>query len=182
MRASIALAWLLFAVWSVWLLSLQGLVARAGAGAWTPDLGLILLLSLQARLRPEDLIPAALLAAFARASISIEPPAAICAGTLAAAGLARGTRSVLHVASRLPSALLAGLAALVFTAWLRLVGQVRLGGPEAVDALAIAAAALPTACASAAVAWLADPLLAGLPGLTPLRKRRSWLGAVSDPS
>lgn len=172
MSISRLLAWSLLAIWFVWLGALQ--ISLAGAfelGPWMPDLGLLALLALAARLPERDLAALALIGALARIALSATPPDAILAGYLAVVGFGFGLRSVVDVRGMGMRAVLAGVAVLCFDAWLLLVDAAHLD-PRAQGAELGASGLLPAAGAAAAGAFLLGPLLVHLPGLTPLRKRR----------
>ena len=165
-----ALGWTLFAIWATWCFALQGSLGRGGA--WMPDLGLVLALSLLAHLEADDVPLAAVLAALARASVGVEPPVPLLAGFLLVFALALALRSVVELSNPLWRAFCAGALVFAFQAWLALVHEVRLGA-AGIDGAGFAPfAPLPAAATSAALALLAGPLLAHLPGLTPLRRRR----------
>jgi hypothetical protein len=185
------LAWFLLGVWAAWIYALQGLfVAQLDGSSWVPDLGLVLLLGLAARLSHEDLPKAALVIAVARCAVSIDAPVAVIAACLGAAALARALRGVFEIGDALPRALLAGGSAWLVTAWLTIVHDLRdarlalqtSGTPPELGQLARAlATAWPPALSTAFAALLLGPLLAQLPGLTPLAKKRQWHVIASSP-
>lgn len=170
MTVARALGWALFTIWATWCFALQG--ALAHGGAWMPDLGMVLALSLLAHLEPGDAPVAALLASLARAAVGVEPPVPLVAGFLLVFALALGVRSVVELSNPLWRALCAGALVFAFQAWLALVHEVRLGTAGIDGAGFDPFAPLPAASTSALLALLAGPLLARLPGLTPLRRRR----------
>lgn len=180
----IGMAWVLFCTWSIWLLALQGFASGVSMGpSWIPDLGLVYVLAVQARLRRGDLLVAVLLGAYCRASLSLDPPLAILAGYLGAAGLAGSVRSMLAVEDRFLLALVVGLAVLGFGAWMRVAVGLRgdglTPGQHPGAPLASCLGGWRVGISSAMCALLLGPVLAGLPGLTPLRRRRSWASAGS---
>lgn len=180
----IALSWVLFCTWSIWLLAVQGYAAGVWTGAsWIPDLGLVYVLAVQARLRRGDLLVAVLLGAYCRAALSLDPPLAILAGYLGAAGLATSVRSMLAVEDRFLLALVVGLAVLGFGAWMRVAvglrGEGPIGARDPGAWLWLCLGGWRVGISSALCALTLGPVLAGLPGLTPLRRRRSWASAGS---
>jgi hypothetical protein len=171
-RGGRALAWALFVAWAVWLSAAQGWLTRGGGSAWVPDAALVLAVVVLARCEAADLLPLALLTALARSATSGDPPIVLAAGALGALLAALAVRDALELSGPAGRALGAGLAAGLFQAWLGVAHAVR--APHAVlDPLAAAGTALPVALASALLALLLGPLLARLPGLTPLRSR-TW--------
>lgn len=172
-RGPIGLAWILFAAWSTWLLALEGRLA-AGVHPFTPDVTLALLVALAPRLASADLRRAALLVALARIALSVDPPAAILSGYLGAAAILAAARSVAALDSVLVRALVAFAVALALELWLGVARAVRVPQLPVVPSAAFAAA-----LATAVLAGLFAPVLARLPGLTPLRRRRPWPTAVS---
>jgi hypothetical protein len=174
MRRSPLLAWLLVFLYALWIFALQGLLAGPRAlGAWTPDLGLVFLLALGARIAPGRAPLAALVIALARSALAADPPLSLGAGYLGVAGFAGLLRSSLEIDRPLGRSLLAGISALALSSfWLAagpLAGAAG-AGPGASEALQ--AWTWPGAAASALCALLLAPLLGRLPGLRPLRRRR----------
>jgi hypothetical protein len=167
------LAWTLFTVWATWMFALQ---ASWGAGNhashWIPDFGLVLALSLLARLEARDVPVCALLTALARSASSLEPNVALCAGLLVVSSLALAARSVVELTGPLWRTLAAGVLVFAFDAWLMLVHREQLKVHSIEIGLSFASL-WPAAAASALLALFAGPLLAHLPGLSPLR-RRPW--------
>ncbi len=177
-------AWVLLAVWSAWLHALQGVLGHVATGAWTPDLGLCLFVALAPRVAAADLPRAALLLALTRATFSVDPPVAIGAAYLAA-GLATGSlRTVLDLRSAPFRTALALVLSVALSAWLGLAHDVRVA-----DALQFAGqsaawggrGAWSVALATGAAALVLAPLLARLPGLSPLLQRREWHIVASYP-
>lgn len=170
MTLSRALGWALFTIWATWCFALQGVLGHGSS--WMPDLGLVLALSLLAHLESGDAPVAALLASLARAAVGVEAPVPLLAGFLLVFALALCVRSVVELSNPLWRALCAGALVFAFQAWLALVHEVRLGSAGLAGAGFAPLAPLPAALTSSALALLAGPLLAHLPGLTPLRRRR----------
>ncbi|MHC4376492.1 MAG: hypothetical protein ACYS26_07840, partial [Planctomycetota bacterium] len=66
--------WLCLGLWGLWCLGLQGLFARQPEwGPWTPEVGLVLLLSLAPRLELGHARLAALVLALMRGAVSAAP-------------------------------------------------------------------------------------------------------------
>jgi len=164
------LAWALLAVWLTWLFAIQ---ARLGAGsaaaAWVPELGLVLAISVLAHLEEREGPILAIVLALSRSAFSSEPPVALLAGSFGLVLLGFGLRSVVELTGPLWRAVIAGGLVLVFDLWLALVHAARsLGAGPQVDVRPLLAAA----ATSALLALFASPVLARLPGLTPLRSRQ----------
>ena len=173
MKRAPLLAWVLLFLYGVWALALQGLLAAPRLlGACAPDLGLVLLLALGARLVPARARVAAVLIALARAGFSADPPAAELAGYLGAVGLSAALRAGLEIDRPLARALLAGLLSLLLTAFWLAVRMVALaaepGGRGLGEALL-----WPGALATAAAALFLAPALRRLPGLADLWRGRA---------
>jgi len=166
------LAWALFAVWCSWCFALQARAAASlSATPLLPDLGLVLALSVLARLEERDLPILALIVALSRSAFSSEPAVALLAGTLGVALLAMAVRSVVELTGPLWRAVTTGALVAAFDLWL--VGA---GAPRAIDAGAGPSVGLGSLVAvgisSGLLALFAGPALAHLPGLSPLRSRR----------
>jgi hypothetical protein len=190
-KRTLWLPWALLGVWAAWMFALQGMAAaRSASSAWVPDLGLVLLLGLAARVSHEDLPKAALVVAFARCATSIDAPVAVIAAYFGAIGLARALRGVFEIGGVLPRTLLAGACAWLVTAWLevvhvlrdaRVAAQLTGASPDLGQVVRALLGAWPTALATAFAALLFGPWLARLPGLTPLLKKRQWHVVASYP-
>ena len=173
------LPWLMFAVWASWLTALQGVLAgRTTLGPWTPDLRLALLVVCVGRFEASDVPKAALIVAAARIAHTVEPPAGVAAGILFATFVVVATRTVAEVGGASVRSLLAALLAWSFAGWLVLVHAVRTAHLESGDPAALAAGLEPAGAvwrvglATGLAAFAFGPLLLGLPGLSPLRRRR----------
>jgi hypothetical protein len=185
------LPWLLLVLWATWLEALQGLLlSQPLLARWVPDLSLVLLLTLASRLEVHDLPRVALAVAAGRLAVSIEPAPAVLAAMLGTVLVVRSLRSMVEVRESLARTLIAFAAALVLARWHTLVAETR-----ALSAAGLHAASLgrsweaslgalgpdgaTRAVATALFALVFAPALAHLPGLTPLRRRRTWHGAAS---
>lgn len=166
------LGWTLFLVWAVSLAGLQGLMSRHSAGAWVPDAALVLSVVVLARCEVGDLALLALLTAFARAATSGEPPLVLFTGILGALLAALAVRGALELSGPIGRTVATALAAGMFQAWIAIARDAR-GASASIDFAAAVGTALPVAIASAVMAFACGPLLARLPGLTPLWSR-SW--------
>jgi len=168
------LAWLLLLVWSAWLASLQGALASR-AGAFVPELGLLLVVGLGARLSARELQGAAVVVALGRLSVGVDPVPAVLAGLLAVAAVESFLRRSFDLGGPLARGATAGVYALGLGLWLQAVNALR-GGGDAVELGAAAlhpAAALLLALATAVGAPLLAPVLGRLPGLALLRDERA---------
>ncbi len=191
MSRSAVLPWILLAIWSAWIGALQGwLGSRAALAPWVPDAVLVLLLSLCARLDRKDLPKAALVVGLARSAVSIEPAASLLAGVLGVVLVVRVLSSVLEIGDPPARTVLAFLGALLLARWQALVlerdvlAAAGLAAPSLAETWRDAVGALgprawSRAAATALCALMLGPALAHLPGLTPLRRRRTWHAAAS---
>ena len=174
--------WILLAVWATWLSALQGI--WASSTPWAPDLAVALLVVLASRSGTGELSAVGLAVALGRIAVSIDPPAAVLAGLLGVAFGVRALRGVLEVGGPLSRAALAAAAAALFASWLGLVHDLRTAGqagfvvPELLG-LAARAAGWRPAISTAVVALALGPVLAHLPGLSPLSRRTKWAVAAS---
>lgn len=146
--------------------------------AAVPDLATLLLVAAVGRLSSRDLLWIAVVVALGRSAFTAAPPLAVLSGSLATALLGDALRTVAELDRPFLRIVSAGLGALVYGYWLLFVdyalsreaaarGDLAFGWPDA------SSAGLPlvTAAATAAVALLAWPLFAGLPGLRKLERR-----------
>lgn len=191
MNRSKFLPWLMLAIWSAWICALQGLLRDTEPlSAWVPDLWLVLVLALASRLERSDLPRVALVAAAGRLAVSIEPAAAVLAGALGVVLLVRVIRSVIEVEDVVARTALAFVCALALARWQSLVLETRaFAGAEMFAArLSVSWGTAvgsfgpdpwSRAAVTALAALAAAPALAHLPGLTPLRKRRTWRSVAS---
>ena len=163
---------LVLVIWSAWIYAMLGRVAREPIlHGFLPDLGLVLLLGLEPRMRAREARLAALAVAAARAAFSADPPTAVLVTTWTAVEVSRGLRHVVEAEAALVRALLAGLLALASGGFLALVHAVRLRGVAAGALELPVDAVLRGAVATSLAALLFLPLLVRLPGLTALAPR-----------
>lgn len=188
MNRSDSWRWGCVAAWGALLFALQGFLASSTAlEAWTPNLGLVLMLSLLGRVKRAQLVFVALSMAFARAATSIEPPMAILAAHLFVAALAHTLRGVFEISSAVPRSTLAGLNVLLLGGWFEFVRRVRdaqaaggaLDDAKLVAGFDVFAPSLACAMSTALVALLAGPWLVRLPGLAPLWRKTPWRAVAS---
>lgn len=183
MNRSPVLPWLLLVLWSAWAQTAQGMLGVSHG--WAPDLGVVLLLSLGARLPTEHLPKVALAVALGRIAVSVELPTAVLAGLLALTGMARGLRSVLEVDGALARGLFAAAGAWLLSAWLSEVHELRVIADSSFQASRISviwaeveplsgAGGWAGPFATGIVALVFGPLFARLPGLGPLHRRKGW--------
>jgi hypothetical protein len=168
------LAWFAFSAWLLVCFVLQGLLARGASALWFPELGLVFLLALLARMEERDAWIAGLLAALVRSAFASEPPLVQLSGLCGFALLVMALRSSLEISAPLLRAAITVLCVFACDLWLYLACAARaywargtLEGWEP-PLLALALVAL----SSGLLAFVAAPLFAGLPGLGPLRSRR----------
>jgi hypothetical protein len=165
-----AVAWLLLGAWLVWIQALQALWSRHG-GLFVPDLGLVLVFSVLARLEAKNAPWIVLVALVARAALAVEPAVALASGFALVVALVLFVRGAFELTMATWRALFCGLAVLVFDGWLVLVQHVR-GQAEGASLVLALLALVPVALTSALVSLAFGSVLAHLPGLTPLRGRR----------
>ena len=174
--------WILLAVWATWLSALQGIWASSTPSA--PDLGVALLVVLASRAARSELPAVGLVIALGRISVSIDSPAAVLAGMLGVTLVVLALRGVLEVGGALPRAALAGAPAALFAAWLGLVHDVRAAGEAGLIGsralqLSTPAAGWPSMLTTAMATLALAPVLAHLPGLSPLSRWAVWQVAAS---
>jgi len=182
-RAS-PLPWILLTLWAVWIYAFQAYFAAASWSAWVPDVGLVLMLSLAARLPSTDVPLVGVCIGVAGAAVSIDPSAGVLAAALGAVAIARGVRSVIEIKSPPVAGLLAFVVSLCVQFWLAWVHTTRIAlelGASAPASDGLWAQAWPSALTTALVAMSCGGVLAHLPGLTPLRRRRPWRVGASFP-
>ncbi len=171
MSSGTALGWLILAIYSAWIVALQGGFASSSAlGAWTPELGIAWFLAIDARARREDAWLAALLIGCARAAFTSDPMLAVCVGYGALAFLTSWLRRFFEVDGPIARALIGFVGALAISAHWTLARSLALANEDGVGGAAFVA--WPFACSSALAALALTPLLARLPGLSALWKRR----------
>ncbi|MFT5286891.1 MAG: hypothetical protein ACI8TQ_003066 [Planctomycetota bacterium] len=160
---------LFLSLWSVLAFSLAGVMGTS-LGAWTPDVGVVLLIALVARSRPRGLWAAAIAISAGRIALSIEPPLAILAIYLGIAGVhsglcgfADGNRALVRFFG---AALYAGITVVALIALHESRSVYDLGLLEHAPQLAMR-----TAASTAMCSILLSPLLSLLPGLGEWRQQ-----------
>lgn len=167
------IAWLMLAVWASWLSAAQGLiVTKSFLGAWTPDLGLLLLIACAGRLHRRDVPLATLLVAMGRVAHTVEPPAAVLAGFLGASLVCQSVRRMAEIGRPLMRCGLAGGAGLLLPLWFAAVDALRTGHSAAEGLRQGLPTALACGLSTALIGLLFMGSLVHLPGLTPLRERK----------
>lgn len=188
MSASVVVAWCGVALWATWAGALSEELAARLSGAWTPDLGVVLLVVFASRMRTSYLPWLAPVLALARGASSIEPLFAELAACLGAVGAVRALRAGLDLTPRLALAFTSGAIAAGWTAWLAWIAQLRideqfqraaLDAPAQLAGWRITLEFAPGALSSALAALLLAPLVRRLPGLSVLEGRRPWQVAAS---
>lgn len=172
------LSWLLLCVWGAWAVALSGyLVQFTWLDRWSPDLGLALLVALAARTSVHDIAKLAICLGLARAAVSVDAPAAVLAASLACGGLLRVGRSVVQIESPLLAGLAAAALCVAQSTWLEFVhAQGARSGQTEPAALSLGLAA---GVATGVVCALFGGVLARLPGLGQLARRKSWVVGAS---
>jgi hypothetical protein len=170
--------WLFLAVWAAWLSALSGHLAQFGwLGRWAPDLGLSLFVALSARAQVSDIAKFAICFGLARASVSIDAPAAVLAAALGLGAALRLARTGVQVDHAVIAAALAFLLCIAQDAWLEFV-HLRTRGVE-IAGLGSIEYAWRAGLSSAIVTALFGGVLANLPGLRSLIRRKTWAVGAS---
>ena len=173
-RQDRVLAWISFSVWLLLCFALQGQLARGALAYAFPELGLVFLLALLARMEERDAWLAGALAALVRSAFASEPPLVQLSGLLGFALLVMALRGTLEISAPLLRASVTILCVFALDLWLYLAcaarvywarGDLAAAQPPLVSLLLVA-------LSSGLLAFVAGPLLAQLPGLSPLRSRR----------
>jgi hypothetical protein len=168
MTSARALAWLVFLLWTAWLVAFQGLLATR-AGAFTPELGIAWYFAIAGRMRARETLLLALFVGGVRGAFSGDPTLAVLVGYGALGFLADLVRRSFDVDGTLLRAPLAFIAALALSAYWTLARSLALPQGEAASAFHLAFA---FASSTALAALFLPPLLTRLPGLAPLWGRR----------
>lgn len=156
----------------VWLL-LAFLTQSVLEGRWVPELGLVLLVALAARMEEREAFLAALLAAFVRASFSGEGWIVAAAGLLGAVLLVLSVRSLLEVSAPLYSSLLMFALVVAMTGFWWLATEARAYWTQSPGIPSPAwMSVFQVALSSALLASVACWLVPRLPGLAPLVSRK----------
>jgi hypothetical protein len=166
------LGWVLLLAWLSWSFAFQArLAAASSAGPFVPEIGLVLSIAVLSRLDEREAPVLALVLAIARFPYSAEPAIALLAGALGLCLLGLAMRSVVELTGPLWRSVAAAALVASFDLWLAVV---RSSWPSTVPAeLPLGfGSLLAVAGSSAALALFAGPVLAHLPGLSPLRSRR----------
>jgi hypothetical protein len=109
------LAWILFAVWSTWCFALQArLNSVSSVAPFVPEIGLVLALSLLARLEEREAPILALIVALTRAAFSSEPAVVVLSGALGLSLLAMAVRSVVELTGPLWRTVTTGMLVAAF--------------------------------------------------------------------
>ncbi len=175
------LAFVLVLAYAVWACAIDGAVASAARDfGWTPELFVVLLVVLAARLPAADLPLLALCCALARTSVSIDPPVTSFALSLGMVALARVTRGIVDVQGAWPSAMLAAACAGLGVLWCTLASDARLavgrldGTALPIDGSLVLSLAARRALSTGVAALALGSACAHLPGLGILWRRATW--------
>ena len=169
------LAWSALALWSAWGLAVQGAwTHQLGAGVWTPDLGVVLVIGLASRMTPERARLGAVVVALARVALTAEPVVAVLAAHLALAEFVALLRRSIDTEERWLRTTLAGFGAGAYHLWMGAVHTARSDTP-ADWTVGPLEAGLPVAVSTALLAALFGGWLRRLPGIGPLwKKEHPW--------
>lgn len=181
MTARRAVGWVLLLAYAVWACALDGSLALALRDfGWRPELLVVLLVALSARLPAGDLPALALCCAVARTSVSIDAPVtsfALCLGMVALARVARG---IVDVQGAWPSAVLAGACSGLGVLWCALAHDARLAAARSdgfslpLDWPVVLSEGARRALATSVAALALGAASARLPGLGILWRRTTW--------
>lgn len=145
-----------------------------GLGPWTPDLALVLLMALAARMDRGEARAAAAVVALARAALGVDTPFALLAGLWLAVELLFWSATRVRVDGRFVHAAVVALAAASLTLWLRAAASLRAPTPVSLERGAFEDA-LAAAVASGLLAYFVGRVPARLPGLRALwHKEETW--------
>lgn len=171
-------AWIFLAVWATWLCAFTGYLTQfAGMPRWAPQLELALFVAVAARIPVQDIGRLALVVGLARVAVSIDSSAAVLAAALSFGILMRVARSAFQLESPVIAGGLAGLLCVLQAAWLQIV-HLHTQGALAAGSLSVSLswrAALSTALVTA----LLGGVLAHLPGMGQLIRRKTWAVGAS---
>ena len=169
MKGSIPrLSWLLFFFWSTWLFAVTGWLASGPLGAFAPDLGLVLLMSLERKHPGHRAFVAATLVAAARIALSTDAPLAILAGYLGVAGGVGLLRRAVELDRSVSRGILTALLALALSFWWRSARWVVLAS-DGIE-LQTPAPEWRGAVATGLVTLIGARLFLRLPGLSPFAR------------
>lgn len=178
MRSPRWISWVMLAIWSALILTLQlVLVYRIAPGSaahylWLPDLTVALAVALAVRVPRTEVLPVVLVMAVMRISFSTDPPVAILAAFLAISLLVGGLRSGIDVGGLVPRTLLAFVCTAGMSMWGQVVLHARNRGlGSAHDWSSLLAGSVPAALMTCVLVALFGVAMARLPGLTPLYQR-----------
>lgn len=164
-------AYLCLALWSVWLLAVQGwLAAGALPSPWVPDLGVVLLVSVAARAPLGAALGAAAVVALARSALSADPLPALLAAHMLLAFAAVGVAGAVDADRPVVRVLVSGLAAAALALWLSHTAELRAPAPFAAPVGPLALAGGVGATTAALAFWIGRQARA-LPGVRPLWRR-----------
>ena len=178
MNHSAYFGWLFLSVWAAWLCALSGFLVQFGwPGPWAPDLCTAFFVALAARAPVSDIAKIAVCLGLARASVSIDTPAAVLAAALAVGGVLRIARSAVQMENLVIASALAFVLCVSQAAWLELV-HLRTH------------AVLVASWSDVEIAWrsgistalstaLLGGVLANLPGLGSILRRKTWAVGAS---
>lgn len=160
-------------------MALQGAWSRPSvAGAWTPELGVVLIIGLASRMTPERARGGALVLALVRSALSTEPLFAILAAYLFLGELVATLRASVDTEGPALRTVLAFLGSMGVALWFGLVQGAREGTPAPL-AFGLPDRILPTAISTACVALLFGGWLRRLPGIGPLWKKELPWGVAA---
>lgn len=164
-------AWLWTALWATWILALQGAWAAGSArAAWTPNLGVILLVAVAPRVGRGTLRGVVFVLWAAHSALSLDPPIAVLAGYLGVAAIYGGTASTFQLEGLAARAVAAGAISFLLSWWLFAVHVARLA-PSA--GIGLEFDGWKGAAATVVSAAVLAPLFARLPGVRRLGGARA---------
>lgn len=173
MKQARPLAWLMLAVWASWLSAFQALfVSKSWLSAWTPDMGLLLLIACAGSLHIRDVPLATVVVVLGRLAYTVESPPAVLAGFLSISVVCQIIRRVTELGNPSMRFALGSLGASGLVLWFALVHAIRTGADPSGALASSLLPALATGLSTGLLALAFFGVLVHLPGLTPLRDRR----------
>lgn len=165
-------AWLWTVLWSTWILAVQGAWAAGSASAaWTPNLGVILIVAVAPKLGSGTMRGLVLVLCAAHAALSLDPPVAVAAGYLGMASVYRGVASTFQLEGLAARAVAAGLISFLLAWWLHLVQVARLGSLGSMGEESFTFDGWKSAAATVIASTVLAPIFGRLPGIRRLGGR-----------
>ncbi|MEO0652430.1 MAG: hypothetical protein AAFZ65_17280 [Planctomycetota bacterium] len=160
-------------------MALQGAWSRPNlAGAWTPEVGVVLMIGLASRMTPERARGGAVILALVRSALSTEPLFATLVAYLLLGELVAALRAAVDTEGAALRTVLAFAGSIAVVVWFGAVHGAREGTPAPL-AFGLADRVAPTAVSTALVALALGGWLRRLPGIGPLWKKELPWGVAA---